>query len=93
VVRSASDTRHSPETTIKEHHQHITLHHLKKSTIAKHSTNFGHHIQFNDTGILAKKSGHREHIIMEVKKIELHANNMNREEALYEQGGSLPELL
>jgi hypothetical protein len=42
----------------------------------------GHHIQFHDTSILAKKSGHMEHFIKEVIETELHPDNMNRDKGL-----------
>jgi hypothetical protein len=48
--------------------------------VAEHSRNLGHHIQFENTRILAKKSGHMEHIIRDLIEIELLPDNMNREE-------------
>jgi hypothetical protein len=59
-------TGHSIETRIKEHHQHII--------------NLGHCIQFQDTGILATRSRHTEHITREATELELHPDNMNRKE-------------
>jgi hypothetical protein len=43
--------------------------------MAKHSINLGHHIQCHNTSILAKKSGCMEHLITDVKDIELHPVN------------------
>jgi hypothetical protein len=40
----------------------------------------GYRIQFNDTIILAKKPGCMEHIIREAIQIELHSDNVKREE-------------
>jgi hypothetical protein len=48
--------------------------------MAEHSMNLGHCIQFQETGNLAKKSGSMECLIREAVEIELHPNNMNREE-------------
>jgi len=48
--------------------------------VAKHSINLGNFIQFQDTSILAKKSQHLECINKEMKEIDLHPDNMNREE-------------
>jgi len=49
--------------------------------MAEHSINLGHHIQFNDTSILAKKPRHVECIISKVIETELHSDSMNREES------------
>jgi len=75
--------RHSPETRMKEHHHHIRLYHLDKSAVAKHSINFGHHIQFQDTSILAKKARHMECTIREATEIDLQPDNKNREEGFF----------
>jgi len=48
--------------------------------LSKHSMNLYWQTQFQNTSILAKKSGHMECIIREVIKIELHSNNMNSED-------------
>jgi hypothetical protein len=71
---------HSSEIRIKEHNQHIRLHHPEQSAVAEHRINLGHHIQFYDTSILAKKQRHMECIIRKTTEIELHPNNMNKEE-------------
>jgi hypothetical protein len=41
-------TRCSIEIRIKGHHWHIRLYHPDKSAMAKHSSNLGHSIQFQD---------------------------------------------
>jgi hypothetical protein len=48
--------------------------------MAEHSINLGHHIQFQDISILAKKTGCMGCIIREAVETELHPNNMIREE-------------
>jgi hypothetical protein len=45
--------------------------------VAKNSIYLGHHIQFQDTCILAMKSGCMNCIIREEKEIHLCPNNMN----------------
>jgi len=65
---------------IEEYHWHIKLYHPDKSFWAEHNSNLGHCIQFNDTSVLAKKPGCMEHIIKEVREIELHPDNLNKEE-------------
>jgi hypothetical protein len=73
-------TRHSIKTRIVEHHWHFLFYHPDESAMAEHCINFGHHMQFNDTSILAKKSRHMEGIIRVAIEIELHLDNVNREE-------------
>jgi hypothetical protein len=53
--------------------------------MAGHSTDLGHCIQFQDTSIMAKKYGHMECIIKAVIEMELHPDNMNKEERMIEQ--------
>jgi hypothetical protein len=50
------------------------------SSMAEHSINLSHHILLNYSGILAKKSRCMDCIITEVTEIELHTNNMTRED-------------
>jgi hypothetical protein len=58
----------------------IRLARTEKSTLAEHSINLGHCIQLHNTSILAKKLRYMDHIIIrEAKEIELHPNNINRE--------------
>jgi hypothetical protein len=42
----------------------------------------GHHMQFQDTTILFTKSRYMDWMIREAIEIELHSNNMNREDGL-----------
>jgi hypothetical protein len=48
---------------IKEHHQHIKLHHPDILPMAKHRRDLAHSVQFQDTKILAMKTGCMECII------------------------------
>jgi hypothetical protein len=49
--------------------------------VAKHSINLGHWIQVQNTIILAKKMRLMDWILREVTEIDLHPNNMNREDS------------
>jgi predicted GIY-YIG superfamily endonuclease len=72
-------TGHSIDTRVKEHHRHICLYHSKKYAVAEH-INLGHETQLQNTSILVKKSRRMDQVIREAIEIELHPNNMNRED-------------
>jgi hypothetical protein len=59
----------------------MRLYHPDISTMAEHSINLGHSIQFQGTYILAMITRCIEHIIMEVTEIEPYPCIMNREES------------
>jgi hypothetical protein len=73
-------TGHSVETRVKEHHRHIRLYHPEKSAVAEHSISLGLRIQLQNTSILASKSRRMDRVIRETIEIELHPDNMNRED-------------
>jgi hypothetical protein len=72
-------TGRSIEARIKKHRRHNGLYHPNKSAVAEHSTGLGHRIQFQDTRILATKTGCMESIIRGATEIALYPDNMNRE--------------
>jgi hypothetical protein len=72
-------TSSSFETRIKEHH-HIRLAQPEKSAVAEHRTSQDHVIKFQETKIIATKSGYLGHIIREAIGLELYHNNMNRQD-------------
>jgi hypothetical protein len=76
-------TGHSIKTRVKEHQRHTRLQHPDKSTVAKHSINLGHRIQLQDTTILSTKYRYMDWMIKDATEIELHLNNMNREDGLH----------
>jgi hypothetical protein len=51
-----------------------------KSAVEEHNINLWHSIQLHHTIILSTKLRYMDHIIREPTEIELHANNMNRED-------------
>jgi hypothetical protein len=68
------------ETTFEEHHWHVCLYLHDKSTAVEHSINFGHHIQLQNTSILAKNTRCMDRITREAID---HPNNINREDGFY----------
>jgi predicted GIY-YIG superfamily endonuclease len=71
-------TGRSVDTRLKDHQRHIRLEHPDKSTVAQHSVDLGHRIQFHNTSILATQTQYMDRIVRKAIKTELHPNNMNR---------------
>jgi hypothetical protein len=65
-------TGRSVDIRIKEHQRPTRLDHLDKSTVAEHSIDQGHRIQFHDASILAMKTRYIDRIVREAIEIELH---------------------
>jgi hypothetical protein len=68
---------YSVDTRLKKK---IQLEHSYKSAVVEHSISLGHSIEPHNTSILSTKPRHMDHIIREVAEIDLHSNNMNRED-------------
>jgi len=70
------------ENRIKEHQRNTRLLQIDKSALAEHSLEQDHKIMFQNTEVLSRKSGYMERLIMEAIQVELHPENLNRDDGL-----------
>jgi hypothetical protein len=73
---------HTIETRVKEHRRYLHHSHPDKSAVAEYIINHDHMIRFHEMQIPANKSGYMDRFIREAVELDLHPNNINREDGL-----------
>jgi uncharacterized FlaG/YvyC family protein len=73
------ETGRSVSCRIKEHERYLRLDQPEKSTIAEHAIKENHHIDFNNTKILARTHGYTQRLVRKALEILKHPYNVNRD--------------
>ena len=66
----------------KEHSTDLMLNRIQKYALAEHSSKTNHHICLENANIIARVDHYRRRKLVEALEIELHPNNLNRDEGL-----------
>jgi len=83
-------TGRSIETRIEEHHGYILLGHTDKSAVAELKSSHKHLTEFQVTRILSTVPSYMDRLLRGAVELELHLNNMNREDGLTLSGSFFP---
>ena len=76
------ETGRSMKVRFKEHSADLTLNRIQKSALAAHSSKTSHHICLENANTIARVDHYERIKVMESLEIELHPNNLNRDEGL-----------
>jgi hypothetical protein len=75
---------------MKEHQRNIRLIQLDKSALAEHGFNDNHKILLQEVEVLSTTYGYLDRLIMEAIEVNLHPNNINRDDGLILSGAWKP---